>query len=78
MPTMVILWNLHGEMKMTDEKFLIEMIGMICDVNVNEIKSHDTDDSLQQWCSAWQHAACVLLCKAFLGGRSADVRDKKP
>lgn len=58
---------------MTDEEFLVEMLGMIRDVNPAEIQSHDTDESLKDWCRAWQHHTCLILCKAFLEWRQPDV-----
>ena len=45
---------------MTKEKIIKELRDMVCDVNVEEIQSHE-GNSLRQWTLAWGHKMMILL-----------------
>lgn len=45
------------------EQIIRELEDMVCDVNVEEIKAHDTDLSLRQWTLAWGNKMMMLLAE---------------
>ena len=38
-----------------------KLLNMVKDINPEEIKSHDTEDSLKSWCGAWQREMNKLI-----------------
>lgn len=51
---------------MTREEWMKQVTGLVMDINPAEIKSHDTDESLKDWCHAWQTAMNMLIIQAPL------------
>lgn len=41
------------------ESSMTEMLGLIADVNPNEIAAHIADGTLAEWCEQWRQVATV-------------------
>lgn len=51
---------------MVREEWIKQATELIMDINPTEIKSHDTDESLKEWCLSWQTAMNMLIAQASL------------
>ena len=45
----------------SDKGKVKRLLDMVSDINPEEIKSHDTEDSLKGWCGAWQREMNKLI-----------------
>lgn len=51
---------------MTREEWIKQATSLVMDINPAEIQSHIADDSLKDWCHAWQTAMNMLIIQAPL------------
>ena len=51
---------------MTREEWIKQVTNLAMDVNPTEIKSHDTDESLKEWCISWQTTMIMLIVQSPL------------
>ena len=51
---------------MTRDEWIKQATNLAMDINPIEIKSHDTDESLKEWCISWQTAMNTLIVQASL------------